>query len=182
VIDSPAEFRATNCNQPEPQTEIPMKTAACIFLALLTASFAQTVPDGKLTVAGQTTKLTQVYAYSTKGFFDEKKDDTVVLLTDRAITDAQLRDGFALRRLAEEGKLSFVQETISTAGQIVNFTVGHRAFKMSPSGGSTEHRFEGKLDGKTVSGKVYTRGLQESFGGTKYEYTASFQAPVQPKK
>ena len=159
-----------------------MRTPACLSLFLLTASFAQTPPDGKLTVAGQTTKLTQAYAYSTKGFFDEKKDDTVVLLTDRAITEAQLRDGFALRRLAEEGKLSFVQETINTAGQIVNFTVGNKAFKMSPSGGSTEHRFEGKLDGKTISGKIFTRGLQESFGGTKYEYAASFQTAVQPKK
>ena len=106
----------------------------------------------------------------------------MVLLTDRAITEAQLRDGFALRRLAEEGKLCFVQETINTAGQIVNFTVGNKAFKMSPSGGSTEHRFEGKLDGKTISGKIFTRGLQESFGGTKYEYAASFQTVVQPKK
>ena len=159
-----------------------MKTASCLLLAFLTAAVAQTVPDGKLTVAGQTTKLTQVYAYLTKGFFDEKKDDTVVLLTDHPITDAQLRDGFALRRLAEEGKLSFVQETINAGGQIVNFTVGNKAFKMSASGGSTEHRFEGKLDAKTASGKVFTRGLQESFGGTKYEYSASFQVPVQPKK
>ena len=151
-----------------------MKTAASLFLTLLTASFAQTAPYGKLTVAGQTKKLTQPYAYSTKGFFDEKKDDTVVLLTGRAITDTQLRDRFALSRLAEEGKLSFVQETMIAVGQIVN--------KMSPSGASTEHRFEGKLDGKTVSGKVYTSGLQENFGGTKYEYTASFQVQVQPKK
>ncbi len=140
---------------------------------MLTASFAQTVPDGKLTVAGQTTKLTQAYAYSKKGPPGDK-DATMVVLTDRAITDAQLRDGFALSRLAEEGKLSFVQETMIAVGQIVN--------KMSPSGASTEHRFEGKLDGKTVSGKVYTRGLQEDFGGTKYEYTASFQVQVQPTK
>ena len=104
----------------------------------------------------------------------------MVVLTDRAVTDAQLRDVFALSRLAEEDKLSFVQQTINLASQIVNFTVGRRAFKMSPSGASTEHRFEGKLDGKTVSGKIYTRGLQEDFGGTKYEYTVSFQAQVQP--
>ena len=78
-----------------------MKTTPCLLLAFLTATFAQTVPDGKLTVAGQTTKLTNAYAYLTKGFFEEKQDDMVVLLTDRAITDAQLRDGFALRRLAE---------------------------------------------------------------------------------
>ncbi|MEP6536128.1 MAG: hypothetical protein ABJF23_12455 [Bryobacteraceae bacterium] len=153
-----------------------------LILFLLTAALAQAVSDGQLTVAGQSTKLTQAYAYSTKGFFDEKKDDTVLLLTDRAITDTQLRDGFALRHLAEEGKLTFIQETINSTGQIVNFTVGNRAFKISPSGGSTEHRFEGKLDANTISGKVFTRGLQESFGGTKYEYSASFQAAVQPKK
>ena len=145
-------------------------------------AFAAAPVDAKLTVDGQSTKLTQVYAYATKGFFDEKKDDTVVLLTDRAIPDAQLRDGFALRRMAEEGKLCFVQETINSGGQIVNFTVGHKAFKMSPSGGSTEHRFEGKLDGKSVAGKVYTRGLQESFGGMKYEYSATFRTPVLAKK
>ena len=149
-----------------------MKTAASLFLTLLTASFAQTAPYRKLTVAGQTTKLTQPYAYSMKGFFDEKKDDTVVLLTGRAITDTQLRDSFALSQLAEGGKLSFVQQTINAPG--------HRAFKMPASGASTEHRFQGKVDGKTVSGKVYTRGLQEDFGGTKCEYTASFQAQVQP--
>jgi len=154
-----------------------------LFLTLLavTAAAADTPADGKLTVAGKTTKLTQVYAYATKGFFDEKKDDTVVLLTDRPVTDAQLRDGFALRRLAEEGKLCFVQETINAAGQIVNFTVGHNGFKMSPSGGSTEHKFEGKLDAKNVSGKVFTNGAQEFFG-TKYEYAASFQVGVQAKK
>jgi hypothetical protein len=119
---------------------------------------------------------------SKEGFFDKTKDDTVVLLTDHAVTDAQLRDGFELRRLAEEGKLSFVQETIDASGQIINFTVGHRAFKMAPSGGSTEHVFEGKIEGRNISGKVSTRGVQESFGGTKYEYAASFKAPILPKK
>jgi hypothetical protein len=158
-----------------------MKLAILLSFTLLTAAFPQNTPTGKLTVSGQTTNLTQAYAYATEGFFDKKKDDTVVLLTDRAVPDAQLRDGFALRRLAEEGKLCFVQETINGAGQIVNFTVGHRAFKMSPSGGSTEHRFEGKLEGKTAAGKVYTNGSQEFFG-TKYEYTATFRTPIQPKK
>ena len=147
----------------------------------MTVAVAQTSVDGKLTVAGQSVKLTQAYAYSAKGFFDEKKDDTVVLLTDRAITDSQIRDGFALRKLVDDNKLSYVQETINAAGQIINFTVGNHGFKMSPSGGSTEHKFDGKLAGKTISGKVFTNGPQEFFG-TKYEYTATFSAGVQPKK
>ena len=152
-----------------------------LFLAVLTAAVAQAPADGKLTVAGQTVKLTQAYAHLTKGFFDEKKDDIVVLLTDRALTDAQVRDGFALRRLSEEGKLSFVQETINSTGQIVNFTVGNRAFKVSPSGGSTEHVFDGKRDAKTISGKVYTKGVQEFFG-SKYEYAATFNVAIDARK
>ncbi len=53
---------------------------------------------------------------------------------------------------------------------------------MMPSGGSTEHVFEGTQQGQTISGKVRTRSVQESFDDVKYEYTASFKAPVQPKK
>jgi riboflavin synthase alpha subunit len=51
---------------------------------------------------------------------------------------------------------------------------------VTPSGGSTEHVFEGKQDGHTISGKVYTRSPQESFDDTKYEYTATFHTAVQP--
>jgi hypothetical protein len=159
-----------------------MKRSLLTILVMLSPLLAQTPPDGKLTVSGQTIRLTQVYAYAVEGFFDKAKNDTVVLLADRSLPPAQLRDRFALTRLAEEGKLCFVQQTINASGQVVNFTVGHRAFKVSPSGGSTEHRFECKLDGRTISGKVYTRGPQDAFGGTKYDYTATFSATVQPKK
>ena len=104
----------------------------------------------------------------------------MLVLTDRAVREAQIRVGFALRRLASAGKLAYVQETINAAGQIVNFTLGHQGFKVAPSGGSTEHRFEGK-QGTTISGKVFTNGVQETFG-TKYEYSATFNAPIHPKK
>ena len=156
------------------------KLIPIVFLTLAMAS-AQSSADGKFTVEGKVLKLSQVYSYSTKGFFDEKKDDTIVLLTDRPLTDAQVRDSFGLARMAREGKLAFVQETINAAGQIVNFTLGHQAFKAPPSGGSTEHVFEGKLEGKTISGKVHTKGAQ-TFFGTKYEYEATFKSPLMAKK
>ena len=142
---------------------------------------AQSAPAGQLTVAGRAVKLTNVYAYAAEGFFDKKKDDTVVLLTDRPVTEAQVRDGFALRRIAEQGKLAYVQETINAAGQIINFAIGHEAFKAPPSGGSTEHVFEGTADGRSVAGKVRTKGEQQFFG-VKYEYEAKFTAAVQAKK
>ncbi len=152
-----------------------------LILCSLAVASGQSAADGKLAVNGKPIKLTQVYAYSTKGFFDEKKDDTVVLLTDRPLTENQVRDAFGLAGMAREGKLAFVQETINAAGQIVNFTLGQQAFKPAPSGGSTEHIFVGKLEGRTISGKVYTKGSQEFFG-TKYEYEATFKAAVMAKK
>jgi hypothetical protein len=159
------------------------RTLALLALTLwAVAALAQSPVAGTLTVAGKPTPLTQVYAWRTEGFFDKKKDDTVVLLADRSVAAADQRDEFALRRLAAEGKLCFVRETINADGQIINFTIGHRAFRVPPSGGSTEHVFEGRHEGQTISGKVRTRGVQESFDDIKYEYVATFHATVQPKK
>jgi hypothetical protein len=150
-------------------------------LTALAITSAQSAPEGTLKVDGKTVKLIQSYAYATEGFFDKKKDDTVVILADRPLTDAQVRDGFALRRLASDGKLNFVQETVNASGQIVNFLIGSAAFKALPSGGSTEHVFEGQVEAKTISGKVHTKG-EQTFFGTKYEYAATFRTVIQPKK
>ena len=157
-----------------------IKTLMAI-VALAGAAIGQKAPTGQLKVDGKTVQLTNVYAYSTEGFFDKKKDDTVVLLTDRPLTDAQIRDEFGLRKMAEGGKLNCVRATINSGGQIVNYLVGSQAFKAIPSGGSTEHVFEGKMEGRNISGKVHTKGEQQFFG-TKYEYEAAFQAAVQARK
>lgn len=149
--------------------------------ALAIAASAQTAPKGQMKVDGKTIQFTNVYAFSTEGFFDKKKDDTVVMLTDRPLTDAQLRDEFGLRRMASDGKLNCVRTTMNASGQIVNFLIGNQAFKAIPSGGSTEHVFEGTMEGRTISGKVHTKGEQQFFG-TKYEYEATFKAPVQARK
>ncbi len=145
-------------------------------------AFAQSPVSGTLTVEGKPTSLTQVYAWHKEGFFDKTKDDTIVLLTDRPVAAAEQRDEFALRRLAAAGKLCFIRETINAKGQIINFLIGHNAFRVPPSGGSTEHVFEGKQEGQAISGKVQTRSVQESFDDQKYEYTATFEAKVEPKK
>ena len=78
------------------------KTLAPLALTLwAVAAVAQSSVAGSPTVAGKATPLTQVYAWRSEGFFDKKKDDTVVLLADRSVAAA----GFALGRLAAEGKL-----------------------------------------------------------------------------
>ena len=67
--------------------------------------FAQPAPSGQMKVDGKVVKFTNAYAYLVEGFFDKKKDDTVVFLSDRPLTDGQLRDEFGIRHLAEDGKL-----------------------------------------------------------------------------
>lgn len=158
-----------------------MTKTILLALAIVATGCAQPAADSLLTVEGQKVKLTQVYAYAGEGFFDKTKMDTTVVLTDRAVTPHQSRDIGTLRRMAEDGKLCFVQTTINSAGQIVNFTIGHRAFKALPSGGSTEHVFDGKLKGSTIAGKVYMRSPGKFFG-TSFDYAASFTTPVQPKE
>ena len=108
-----------------------MKRALFLMLGAAAALTAQNAasPAGQMKVDGKTVKFTHVYAYLTEGFFDKKKDDSVVLLSDRALTDSQMRDEFGLRRMAGEGKLNCVRATIGASGQMVNYLVGSQAFK-----------------------------------------------------
>ena len=89
-----------------------------VFAAL---GFAQSTVDGSMKVAGKTTKLTHIYAYAIEGFFDKKIDDTIVLLTDRELTPALVRDTYELGKMSEAGKVVFVRETINAKGQLVGF-------------------------------------------------------------
>ena len=152
-----------------------------VFCAAACAAFAQSKVSGELTVDGKPCKITNVYAFFTEGFFDKEKSDTVVLFTSIPLFESFHRDEVALRRLAREGKLCFVKESINELGQIVNFTIGHPDFRMSPSGGSTDHVFEGKQDGKTISGKVLTKVTQRTMDAKKYVYTINFSTNIGPR-
>ena len=66
------------------------------FLVLASVGLAQS--KGQLTVGGKSVPLTNVNAYFTKKFFDETKNDTVVVLADHPLTDAQARDRSTLTR------------------------------------------------------------------------------------
>ncbi len=162
-----------------------IQAAALVALAVVAlACVANTECKGELIVGGKAVPLTNAYAYLAKGFFDATKDDTVVLLTDSAITDAVARDPSALSRMVDQGKLHFVEATINPAGQVINFSVGHNGFEFAPGGGSTEHKFEPKArDAKNISGTLLTAGPQKGpMGGPAYEYNVEFAAGVQPKR
>lgn len=149
----------------------------------VSAVLAANTAKGTFTVAGKAVQITQAYAYAEKGFFDATKDDTVVLLCDATVPAAGVRDMFERRDLVKAGKLHCVRQTIDSKHQVINFRVEDSHFQMAPSGGSTEQLFEAKtLDGKTVSGRAYTRSEQKSFEDVPYTYDITFTAAIEPKK
>ena len=160
--------------------------AAVVAAAAVAASGSSAAADraeGRLTVDGKAVDLTHVYAHAEKGFFDETKDDIVVLFCDAPVPPEAVRDVFARRDLVKAGKLQCVQQTIDANGQVINFTVEHERFGKPEGGGSTEHVFEPKtFDGKTVAGRSRTKGPQKSFDDVPYSYDVTFSAAIAPKE
>jgi hypothetical protein len=139
--------------------------------------------QGQLVVDGKAVKLTSVRAFATKGFFDEKKQDVVVVMCDAPVPADALRDPFARMDLVKAGKLHCVEQTIDADKQVINYKVQHNRFGMPEGGGSTYHVFEAKtFDGKTVAGRSRTTAPQKSFDDVPYSYDITFSAAIEPIK
>jgi hypothetical protein len=159
---------------------------ACSLVAALHLSAAAAIEsgkaDGQLTVGGKAVKLTRAYAVAQKGFFDAKKDDVLVILTDTPLDAKALADDFARIALAKEGKLHSVELVINANKQPISVSIRHSAFKYPQSGGSTEDAFDAQaFDAKTIAGRVFRKSPGSSFDDIPFTYDVTFQASVAPK-
>jgi hypothetical protein len=138
--------------------------------------------DGQFTLGGKPVKLAYAYASAGPGFFDKKKDDIQVILTDVPLTGAALTDDFARIDLAKAGKLHCLEVTIDAAKAPISVTLRHQALKMPQSGGSSYEVFEAKtFDGKTISGRFYRKQPGMTFDDIPYTYDVTFEAVVTKK-
>jgi hypothetical protein len=154
-----------------------------VCVPVLAAAAAETRVDGQLVVDGKPVRMTNVYAFAQTGFFDEKKQDVVLLFSDVPVPPAAIHDPFARMDLVKAGKLHCVEQTIDESGQVINYKVQHARFGVPEGGGSTEHVFERKtFDGKTAAGRCRTKSPQKSYDDVPYEYDITFQTPIEPKK
>ena len=136
---------------------------------------------GSLVVDGKPAAIAHVYAWARKGFFDEKKQDVVVLMCDAPVPPEARRDPFARADLVKAGKLRCVEQTIDAAGQVINYKVEHARFGVPVGGGSTEHVFEAKtFDGRTAAGRSRIRSPQKIFDDVPYSYDVTFSAAIEP--
>lgn len=136
--------------------------------------------SGSLTVAGKTIPLRYAYARAQKGFFDNAKEDVLVILSDVPISEAALADEFARHHLAEEGKLHAVEVVLDADHQPIGGGLLHEAWKKT--GGyvsvSGMHVFTSKtFDGKVAEGTLGMKKPSEFMGNT-FAYEATFSAPV----
>ena len=159
---------------------------SCFFVCaagLAAPVWSENHAEGTMTVDGKAVPITSVYAHAEKGFFDEKKQDVVVLMCDVPVPEDAVRDRSARLDLVKSGKLHCVEQTIDNDKQVINYKVQHSRFGMPESGGSTFHVFEMKtFDGKTIAGRSRTTSPQKSFDDVSYSYDITFGAAIEPLK
>ena len=136
--------------------------------------------EGTFTVNGKTSKIAYAYAMAQKGFFDDKKEDVLVVLSDVPLTPAALDDQFERMKMAREGKLHSVEIRINSDKQPISGMMCHEAFtefqgSVSASG---MHQFDAKtFDGKTVAGKLAT-SRPSDFQKIPFAYAVTFEAAL----
>jgi len=144
-------------------------TALTALAAVAAPAAAENHAAGSLIVEGKPIAITQVYAFAQKGFFDDKKQDVVILLCDAPVPPAAIRDEFARGDLVKAGKLHCVEQTIDADRQVINYKVQHDRFHMPEGGGSTEHRFDAKT-------------FEKSFDDVPYSYDVTLSAAIEPRQ
>jgi hypothetical protein len=165
-----------------------MKLAAALCVALtvsLLPSMAHAQPGkaaGQVTVGGKPTTLTYAYATATTGFFDKKKDDVVVILSNVPLDQKAIADDFTRMDMVRAGTLTSVEVTVDASKAPISITIRHALLKPAQSGSSTFDKFEVKtFDTKAIAGRVYRTAPGVSFADIPYNYDVTFEAAIAPK-
>jgi hypothetical protein len=134
---------------------------------------------GTITFNGKPKNLTYAYAWKEEDHFTKGQINTVVLLSDSKLTDAQMADRSARTEAARVGKFTGVLVNISPKGEIEQGTF-YTAAEDGYFDASGMHKWEKKaLTNAKVEGKL--SAPQGKFFKTTYAYSATFEAPIGPK-
>jgi hypothetical protein len=162
--------RATTSNQPDSKgnSNAPARTTS-------EAASADDRVEGTLTVNGNPVSLKHVYAWTTKGAFDETKTDVRVLITDQPVPEEKLR---SLMPIMSGDSTQGIALRIDEDKKIIGGEVYHSALKHGYFSGSGMYVFEPvSFDTNLVEAKASSGGPQETFGD-KWEYSVSFRVKV----
>ncbi|MDX1701994.1 MAG: hypothetical protein R3250_15315, partial [Melioribacteraceae bacterium] len=133
--------------------------------------------NGNLIVKNEDIQLKYAYAIAQEGFFDETKEDILVIITDYPLQQEEIEDSFERKKLMEEGKLHGLEVVINSDKNPISATILHNAFKAPPSGRGYEKLELITFSENEIEGNIFTIKINEFFD-VAYEYDATFKAKI----
>ncbi len=145
------------------------------------AAAAPTV-SGNITVNGVTTKMLYGSARLVKGFFDPKKNDVEVLLSDVPLSGPALTDSFERDKLAKNGKAHIFEITVDASGTPISTAFRHSGFSgPPPSGVDTSDVFTKTTLSTTDVEARYRSTTSKEFFDDTFGFDVMFHLPISPK-
>jgi len=150
------------------------KTSIAAVAFALSASLASAqdgTATGTFTVNGKAAKLAYAYAVA-------DGNRIRVTLSDVKLTPAQLEFPFGLQSAKKAGQVHAIVAELEASNKVINTMLYDKAFAsdlVSQAGAS--NKFEGTLDKKTASGKLY-RSEPGDVDKIKYDFNVTFSAPI----
>ncbi|HSP13433.1 MAG TPA: hypothetical protein VLV78_01625 [Thermoanaerobaculia bacterium] len=152
----------------------------CVLALLISLPAVADSAKGSFTANGKKVNLKYAYATSIKNPFDKKKTDTLVVVTDKDIPPGALFDEFALMSLVDKGITGFTVE-IDADKRVNSGTLFSPAFKKMHQFSSVGKQ-EINLTAMTKDRIAGTVSMPaDDFFDEKYQFTATFDVPVQTK-
>lgn len=134
--------------------------------------------NGELTVNGEVTTLSYVYAVNKQGTFDESTTETEVIFSDVPLSDEAVKNWVERVKLARAGKLKCIVFTIEASKRVQRFHIFYSSSMDNVTGSSTATVFEEKAySSRMVAGKIYFPDPFEMFGD-EIEFSASFNVRI----
>lgn len=156
---------------------------ALFVLGLLALFIAATVmagsAKGTFKANGKTFNLKYAYAATKKNPFDKKKTDVFVIVTDKDIPQSTIFDEFAYMNLAEQGTSGFTVQ-IDASKSVNSGTLFSPALKVHQFSSVGKQKVE--LTAMTKDRIAGTVSMPpDDFFEDKYQFTATFDLPIQTK-
>lgn len=157
-----------------------MKKIIGYALALVMFSSMYAVADevkGTLTANGQTSPLKYAAAYETDSVSEPGYLDVVVVISDRKLPDAVVRNRERLEEMAKKDGLAALRVTMNPDAKVMNAEPIHPAFKTFVSSALWAKWTPSAYNEQKVAGRLHTEGMQNEFG-QKWQYDVTFSAPI----
>jgi hypothetical protein len=132
---------------------------------------------GTLTLNGESTPLTHVYASVEPGIFDKSTEDVHLLLSDVALSDDTRADTFDMIHLARDGKARILEVVIDASGRPIGGSIYAKHFEGMVSVAGMHVLSRDRWERTVIEGRL-SMDSPRQFMGVTFRYDARFTVPI----